>query len=452
MRRFWWSLWLGAGVVYGDSWLLDAVDVGSVAAVQELAAAGEDVNLANGYGVRPLELACAKGDVELVRVLLENGAKIEQEKGEPDLVTAARGGYAEVVDVLLKNGSSPNVRGGSQTALMWASAGGHEEVVDLLLGAKVDYGAVAGRKGFDALYFAVRAGHEGVVERLVAAGADFKRAYRPDKAGGKLVGPGTSLLLVAVENAHFELALRLIEMGEDPNDLRAGFSALHALTWVRKPQRGDGASGAPPPRVAGRMGSLDFAKELVRAGAEVNLALKHGRRNSGRLNFRGATPFLLAAQTCDLEYMKLLVSLGADAMMMNVEESSALIAAAGLGVTAPGEEAALDGDVIPVVKYLLELGHDVNGVDKNGESVMHAAAYKGDPELVFLLDELGADPEIWNRKNRDKRLPITIAHGFRQGNFRPFQYMIDAFGEVMRKHGLEVPERPMGPGSKKKGY
>ena len=118
MRRFWWSLWLGAGVVYGDSWLLDAVDVGSVAAVQELAAAGEDVNLANGYGVRPLELACAKGDVELVRVLLENGAKIEQEKGEPDLVTAARGGYAEVVDVLLKNGSSPNVRGGSQTALM----------------------------------------------------------------------------------------------------------------------------------------------------------------------------------------------------------------------------------------------------------------------------------------------------------------------------------------------
>ena len=52
-------------------------------------------------------------------------------------------------------------------------------------------------------------------------------------------------LILAVENGHFDLAVALLEAGVDPNDQRSGFTALHALTWVRKPNRGDGDDARP---------------------------------------------------------------------------------------------------------------------------------------------------------------------------------------------------------------
>ena len=47
-------------------------------------------------------------------------------------------------------------------------------------------------------------------------------------------------LILAVENGHLELAAELLAAGADANDDRRGFTPLHAITWVRKPLRGDG--------------------------------------------------------------------------------------------------------------------------------------------------------------------------------------------------------------------
>lgn len=52
-------------------------------------------------------------------------------------------------------------------------------------------------------------------------------------------------LLMAVENGHFELAINLVKAGADPNDLRGGYTALHNITWVRKPDHGEGEDGQP---------------------------------------------------------------------------------------------------------------------------------------------------------------------------------------------------------------
>jgi len=40
---------------------------------------------------------------------------------------------------------------------------------------------------------------------------------------------------MAVQNGHFELAVALVEAGADPNDARMGFTPLHTMSWVRKP-------------------------------------------------------------------------------------------------------------------------------------------------------------------------------------------------------------------------
>ena len=52
---------------------------------------------------------------------------------------------------------------------------------------------------------------------------------QPRKTSGKGPRKGTSALILAVENGHFDLALTLLEAGADPNDQRSGFTALHAL-------------------------------------------------------------------------------------------------------------------------------------------------------------------------------------------------------------------------------
>ena len=124
-------------------------------------------------------------------------------------------------------------------------------------------------------------------------------------------------MILAVENGHFELAVALLEAGADPNDQRSGFTALHTITWVRKPNRGDGDDGDPAPIGSGNLGSLELVEKLVEHGADVNARLKRGASGRGVLSRVGASPFLLAAMTADVPFMKTLVKLGADPLLPN---------------------------------------------------------------------------------------------------------------------------------------
>ena len=83
-------------------------------------------------------------------------------------------------------------------------------------------------------------------------------------------------------------------------------------------------------------------------------------------------------------------ALGADPSLVNVENSTALMMAAGLATRSPGEDAGTESEVLEALQVLLSLGADVNAVDKNGESVMHAAAYKNLPKVVTFLAAKGA--------------------------------------------------------------
>jgi ankyrin repeat protein len=246
-------------------------------------------------------------------------------------------------------------------------------------------------------------------------------------------------LMFAVENGHFELALELVDSGADPNDLRSGFGALHALTWVRRPNRGDDEAGQPSPRGSGVVNSLDFVRELVRRGADVNARLEKGDGGPGKLRLKGATPFLLAAKTADLPLMKLLVELGADPLMANASGSTPLMAAAGLGCLAPDEEAGTEDECVAAVEYLLSLGAALDTVDENDETAMHGAAYKSLPKVVSLLAARGLGVEVWNRQNAYEWTPLLIAEGFRPGNFKPSVETIAAIHEAMRASGIEPP-------------
>ena len=402
---------------------------------------GADVNVANKYGVTPLSIACTNGNAAIISQLVDAGADINvgQPGGETVLMTAARTGRLEAVNVLLHHKADVNAKERSgQTAIMWAAAEGHADVVETLIKAGAEFQTPL-KSGFNALFFAVREGRHSVVDVLLTAGADVNAVMTPATKGPRVPRYGTSPLLLAVENGHFELAAQLLARGADANDQRSGFTALHVLSWVRKPNLGDDIDGEPPPIGSGNMTSLQLVRELVKHGADLNTRLKEGRSGRGRLNQKEATPFLLAADTADVPYMKLLLELGADPTIPNVDHCSPLLAAAGIGTIAPGEEAGTEDEAIAAVELLLNLGADINAIDDNGESVMHGAAYKSLPKMVRFLADHGADISLWNSQNKYQWTPLLIAEGYRQGNFKPSAETIQALHEVMRKSGVQPP-------------
>ena len=403
---------------------------------KQLLVAGADAKAANRYGVTPLALACTNGSGEIVQILFAAGAdpNTTLPGGETALMTAARTGRLGPVKALLERGADVNARERKgQTALMWAAAEGNSDVVDALLDAKADFRTPL-RSGFTPFFFAVREGRTQVVLRLLEAGIDVNEPMRPDAGRGKSMTP----LILAIENGHFELAVALLKAGADPNAKPAGYTALHAITWVRKPIRGD---GDPPPIGSGNLTSLHLVRALVADGADINCRLENGDSGRGRFTTTGSTPFLLAARSSDVPLMKLLLELKADPQIANADDCLPLLAAAGVGALGDGEEAAgTEDESLAAVSLLLELGADVNAIDKNGETAMHGAAYQSRSKLVPLFAEHGADIEIWNRKNRFGWTPLMIAQGNRPGNFRPAPDTIAAIERVMRAAGIDPPK------------
>src|SRR5262249_34833507 len=156
-----------------------------------------------------------------------------------------------------------------------------------------------------------------IAKRLLDAGCDVNDPLKPQRAGKT-----TTALLLALENGHFELAAELLTAGADPNAQPSGYAALHAISGIRKPIRGD---GDPPPQGSGNLSSLDIVRKLAEHGADINLQLKKGDAGRGKFTTTGATPFLLAARTGDVPLMKLLLELGADPTIASADKSPPLL-------------------------------------------------------------------------------------------------------------------------------
>jgi ankyrin repeat protein len=421
-----------------------AVQLDDLETAQLLVKNKANATATNHYGVASLSLACQNGNLEMVELLLNAGAdpNTALRGGETVLMTAARTGKVGPVKTLLAHGAKVDAKERlGQTALMWAAAEGHTEVVQELIKGGADFRTPLSSSGFTPLLFAVREGRTETVRALLKAGADVNEVTHPNKPPPRSPHKGTSPLILAVENGHFDLAVELLKAGADPNDQRSGFTALHVITWVRKPARGEGENGEPPPRGSGKLNSLEFVRKLVEHGADINARLKHGASGEGLLNRTGATPFLLAAFTDDVPLMRLFVELGADPMLKNADNTTPLITAAGVGVgsDAANETAGTEPEALEAVQYLLELGNEINAVDNNGETAMHGAAYKNFPKVIELLGAKGAKIETWNQKNKYGWTPLMIAQGHRPGNFKPSFETIEAIERLMLAAGATLP-------------
>ena len=415
-------------------------------AAELLVKAGANVKAANRYGVTPLSLACINGDAATVELLLQAGAdpNTTLPEGETALMTAARTGNLKAVNTLLAHGAEVNKTEGwrSQTALMWASGEGHADVVERLIEQGADVHAKS-ETGFTAFLFAVREGRIDAARALLKAGATVSESLPPrlkrSTGAGEYSSEGVySSLQLAISNGPFELAAMLLDAGADPNADEQGWKPLHAIAWIRKPGGGANELG---PIGSGNMDSLELVRKLVEHGADVNAQMtKRGKAGAIAI---GATPFMVACKTADANLMRLLVELGADPLMPNKDNTTPLMAAAGVGTRSPGEDAGTEEEVLEAVKLALELGNDINAVDDQGETAMHGAAYKHLPSVVEYLAANGADIEIWNRKNETGWTPLRIAAGVRRGgNIRITEPTEAKLREIMKAAGASTELEP----------
>lgn len=399
---------------------------------------GAKPDAVNRYGVTPLQLAATNGSAATVRLLLDAGVRPDtaNPEGESVLMTAARAGSVEVVQLLASRGADVDARETwfGETALMWAAAENHPDVVRALvkLGAKVDARSrvVAApelefpksggpnmpfaRGGWTALMHAAREGAIDAARVLLELGADPNQVALPQTTDVMLTDEikqgidrqiGTTALVYAIINAHFDLAAMLLESGADPNIAdHTGMAGLYAavewntLQWVQS---------RPAPIWRDRLDGVALIERLLAHGADPNAMLKSAPPKisldpGATLNFgKGATPLMRAARTNDVAAMRVLLEWGADPWTTLPDGTTVLMIAAGQGlgpprgdgprIRVPTEEGALQA-----VQLLLELGLPINAANAAGNTALHASVSRGD-RVVKLLAERGADVQAKNK-------------------------------------------------------
>ncbi|KAI3327358.1 hypothetical protein HD806DRAFT_391073 [Xylariaceae sp. AK1471] len=114
-----------------------AAENGYVEIVELLLDNGADIAVTNIDGWTPLVAASTKGHIDVVRLLLDTGkmdANSKDNNSRTPLSWAAEKGHETMVKLLLEKGANINIEDkDSRTALSYAAGGGHEATVQLLL-------------------------------------------------------------------------------------------------------------------------------------------------------------------------------------------------------------------------------------------------------------------------------------------------------------------------------
>ncbi len=407
---------------------------------------------ADEFGVTPLHHAAAAGRLDLVKILVKEGADVNAHSdrfGSP-LHYAVASGNADLVKWLLdhKADPSPTAAVPRLTPLHQAAAAAQETIVAHLLkaGAKLDASlirppgyeyatplvlaaqagqlkivtrlwhhspetATSGQKAGMALEKAVERNQQQVAEWLVRQGATSEKVPSIDKLNEK---QRTDRLQVA--QAVFQaIAPHAIdgacELGrlkdvkgyveavpgvvKSIQSRRGRPAPLHAAIIGEQPQIVDyliekGARFYFPDSYSGHESAWNMAAQ--RGGTEcIKVMLKHLSGPDAILTRRGERPLHSAAQYGKTEILKLLLDQGANIEVGDELGNTALHAAAEFGQ-------------LGAVKFLLDRGAQIEAEGKYGNTALHNAVRH--PAVVVELLKRGA---TINAKNSGELTPMDSA-------------------------------------------
>ncbi len=313
-----------------------------------LVAKGADVNEKDLDGNSCLHRAVSKGNIEIIKFLLENkadvGAKNNYFDGETALYIAIKEKKSiEIIKLLIAKGADVNTKGGQYGYTLLSMALGHPDyinVMQLLIKNGADVNLTNG--GWTPLHIAAGDGLTDAVELLIQNGARIN-IWTTDEDS-----VSSTPLHWAVHAKHIDTVGLLINKGADINAItkNAGKeTALHSAVYL---------------------GSNDIARLLVGKGANVDIK-----------DSNGDTPLQWAANKGNMDITELLLKSGADINTKNNHGDTPLH-------TAISEKNA------DVARLLIEKGADVNAKDQYGATPLRYATLRGLFDIAKLLIAKGA--------------------------------------------------------------
>ena len=364
-------------------------------------------------GLSALMLASANGHIEIVKLLLDNRAKVDMQEnnGVSALMMASDRGYIEVARLLLEQGAKVDMQANNGvSALVMASAQGHIEVARLLLeqGAKVD---MQENDGVSALMLVSTNGHIEIVKLLLDNRA------KVDMQANNI--NGVSALMMASAQGHIEVARLLLEQGAkvdmQEND---GLSALmlasanghieivKLLLDNRAKVDMQENNGVSALMMASDRGHIEVARLLLEQGAKVDMQANNGE-----------FALLRAIVNGHIEVVRFLLEFGAEADLkvlidFNVQSKDFDCNTDGLLIDTVNMAkninqylnvshhnqipfspllAACAYGHIEIVKLLLDCGAQVNTYRNCLSSPLISASVAGQTEIVKLLLARGAE-------------------------------------------------------------
>lgn len=364
--------------------ITEAARNGQLAEVRALIAAKANVNAPQVDGATALHWAAEHDDLIMVNTLLAAGADADAKNrvGATPMLAAATNGNAEILAALLAHGANPNgkVSATGDTPLMIAAKTGIAAAVKVLLDHGADVNASEDWGKTTPLMWAVAENHIEVTKLLIGKGADIE-------ARSVFVPPGTG--------RGFEGTLPRQRRPEEVGPVAFASGEMTALL------------------LASRDGRLGALKVLVEAGAKINAIAADGKNGLGLALFNG-----------NYAVADYLIDQGADVNQGDAQHFSPLFWAVDRRnmETAPNFPWIVTEDPLPLIKKLLVKGANPNHVVNNTPrarmrggsprivfaTAIMRAAFSADMELVQLLLEHGADPNI---KSSDNETTLAAAAG-----------------------------------------
>ncbi|KAL8655532.1 MAG: hypothetical protein Q9226_003009 [Calogaya cf. arnoldii] len=371
-----------------------AANIGNLELVKLLIQFGADIEeyYANKNETSPLCLAAEHGFVHILEYLLDMGADVENrhEKalGTP-LMAAASNNHLDVVRILIGKGGDVNAtREHDRTALECASDRGHTAMVKLLLSNGISTTLHANA---EALRVAAIQGHTEIVKLLLVAGFDVN-AIVPATRFEIAVADAENLqweeervwfqtaVQFAAERGHIATVRLLINWGADINIQDDGDwrTALQLVCW---------------------RGRLELIQLLLESGADVNIrgGLYESALQAASVGFHVRYWGKVIHDTSSendarKSIISLLIKHGADVNEPGGKFGSPLQAAAHM-------------NRIAAIQTLLEHGANVNQKGGQWGDALHAALENGYGYAAHLLLTAGADSNV--KKELQTRLEDT---------------------------------------------
>ncbi len=387
--------------------LAEAVKSGDREAVRSLLARHADVNAPGPDGTTPLAWAVEADDLETARLLLRSGANANRSNryGVTPLSLAATNRNAAMAEALLAAGADASATlPNGQTILMTAARTGNPEIVKTLLAHGASVNAKENAYGETALMWAAAENHGEIVKLLAAHDAEINARsttleYSKDRFG--LEGVVTILphgswtaLMYAARQGSLDAARALIDAGADLNVTDPDGTTALVLGIIN--------------------GHYDTAALLTERGADPNLADSSGMAAlyaAVDMNTLGEIYGRPARHSSDklsaLDLMKVLLAHGANPNAQLKTPTLQRAHTPGEGTLGEGAtplmRAAKNGDVAGI-QLLLEHGADVSLRQKNGTTALMFAAGLGRGVGVFAKD-YGTETDLLEAAK------VLVAHG-----------------------------------------